>query len=130
MSQWPLWLVQEKADSQVQICGKNVPPHPCGEVQLTLHLPTRRQKGTQLSSSDSRVNPKLSVWRRPGPVIYRKERTTHGRAREQTERGGMQTGEVRKEERRVIEANPESLILRLFLVLPDFLSPSVTLALT
>lgn len=76
------------------------------------------------------MNPKLSVWRRPGPVIYRKERTTHGRAREQTERGGMQTGEVRKEERRVIEANPESLILRLFLVLPDFLSPSVTLALT
>lgn len=37
-----LWLVQEKADRQVQICGKNVPPHPCGELQLILHLPTRR----------------------------------------------------------------------------------------
>lgn len=38
------WCVQEggEADSQVQICGKNVPPHPCGELQLTLHLPTRR----------------------------------------------------------------------------------------
>lgn len=43
---------------------------------------------------------------------------------------GRQTGEVRREEKRVIEANPESLILRLFLVLPDFLSPSVALALT
>lgn len=47
-------------NSQVQICGKNVRPHPCGEVQLTLHLPTKRQRGTQLSSGDSRVNPNRS----------------------------------------------------------------------
>lgn len=33
-----------KADSQVQICGKNVPPHPRGELQLTLRLPTRKQR--------------------------------------------------------------------------------------
>lgn len=36
------------------------------------------------------------------------DRTTHGQARKQTESGGRQTGEVRREEGRVIEANPES----------------------
>lgn len=124
--------MQRKADSQVHICGKNVPPHPCGELQLTLHLPTRRQKGTQLSSSDLRVNPNLAMRRRPGPLIMSR-RQDNSRAGEEADREWRQAdrrGEESRGERRVIEANPESLILRLFLVLPDFLSPSVALALT
>lgn len=88
--------------SQVQICGKNVRPHPCGEVQLTLHLPTKRQRGTQLSSGDSRVNPNMAVWRGPEPLIYQKDGTTNKPARKQTERGGAQTGKVRREPSRQI----------------------------
>lgn len=33
------------------------PPHPRGELQLTLRLPTRRQKEPRLSASDSGLNP-------------------------------------------------------------------------
>ena len=61
-------------------------------------------------------------------------RQDKSRAGEEADRerrqAGRQTGEVRREKRGVIEANPDSLILRLFLVFPDFLSPSVALALT
>lgn len=39
-------------------------PHPRGEVQLTLHLPTRRQKEPRLSASDSRLNPRPPLRRR------------------------------------------------------------------
>lgn len=113
--------------SQVQICGKNVRPHPCGEVQLTLHLPTKRQRGTRLSSGDSRVNPNLAVWRGPGPLIYQKDGTTNKRPGKQTREGRRADGQG---EGRAIQANPDSLIPTLLLVLPDFLSPSVTLALT
>lgn len=124
--------MQEKADSQVQICGKNVPPHPCGELQLTLHLPTRRRRGAQLTSSDWSVNPDLAIRHRPGPWIM-SGRQYNSRAGEEADgewRQADRRGEERREGRAVIEGNPESLILGLFLVLPDFLSPSVALALT
>lgn len=96
------WLVQEKADRQVQICGKNVPPHPCGELQLILHLPTRRQRERELFSGDWRVNPDLAIRRRPGPLIMsgRQERLTGRRGGRQKAEAGRQTGEVRREERR------------------------------
>lgn len=120
----------KKADSQVQICGKNVPPHPRGELQLTLHLPTRRPRGAQLSSGDCGVNPNLAMRRRPGPLIMsrRQDNSRAGEEADSERRPTAGRGEERREERGVIEANP--LILRLFLVLPDFLSPSVALALT
>lgn len=68
----------ERESGQVQICGKNVGLHPCSEVQLTLHLPTRRQTGTQLAAAaaattDSGVNPELAVWRGPGPLIHQEK---------------------------------------------------------
>lgn len=55
------------------------------------------------------------------------KRTTHRQARKWWERA---QAEARWGERRVIEGKPASLILRVFLSLPDFLSPSVALALT
>lgn len=94
--------MQEKADSQVQIRGKNVPPHPCGELQLTLHLPDRRQRGTQLSSSDWRVNPNLAIRRRPGPLIMSR-RQDKSRAGEEADREWRQAdgrGEERGESSR------------------------------
>lgn len=121
-------LAQEKADSSVQICGKNVAPHPCGELQLTLHLPTRRQGGTQLSSGDWRVNPNLAIRCRPAPLIMSR-RQDNSQTGKEADREWRQA-DRRGEERRAIEGNPESLIPGLFLVLPDFLSPSVALALT
>lgn len=72
----------------MQICGKNVGLHPCGEVQLTLHLPTRRQTGRQLAAAaaDSGVNPKLAAWRGPGPLIHQeKEDGTAGERAEEAD---------------------------------------------
>lgn len=125
-------LIQDKAHSQVQICGKNVAADPRGELQLTLHLPTRRQRGTQLSSGDWRLNPNLAIQRRPGPLIMSRgqDNLRAGKEAGRQCRQADRQGEERREERRVIEGNPDSLILGLFLALPDFLSPSVALALT
>ena len=116
----------------MQICGKNLPTHPRGELQLTLHLPTRRQRGAQLSFGDWRVNPNLATQRRPGPLIMsrRQDNSQAGQEADRRWRQADSRGEERRAERRVIEGNLKSLILGLFLVLPDFPSPSVALALT
>lgn len=60
--------VHEQGENQVQLCVKNVDPHPRGELQLTLHLPTRRHRGTRLSG-DWPMNPTLAIQRSPGPLI-------------------------------------------------------------
>lgn len=82
----------------MQISGKNVGLHPCGEVQLTLHLPTRRQTGTQLAAvaADSRVNPNLAAWRGHGPLIHQEKEA--GERAEEADRAGRRAdrrGEVR-----------------------------------
>lgn len=82
----------------MQICGKNLGLHPCGEVQLTLHLPDRRQTGTQLAAlaADSVVNPNLAAWRGPGPLIHQEKEA--GERAEEADRAGRRAdrrGEVR-----------------------------------
>lgn len=88
----------EKPDSQVQICGKNAPPHPCRELQLTLHLPT-----TEEHSSPPVTEEWTQTWQ-PGTVLghwsCQEDRTVHRQAREQTESRNRRAGEVKREERR------------------------------
>lgn len=115
-----------RESGQVQICGKNVGLHPCGEVQLTLHLPTRRQTGTQLAAvaADSGVNPNLAAWRGPGPLIHQEKEA--GERAEEADRAGRRAdrrGEVRVvgfsfggEGRCLFDPRPPSPVL------PDFLS--------
>lgn len=81
---------------------KMCPPHPCGELQLTLHLPTRRQGGIQLTSSDWRVNPNLAIRHSPGPLIMSR-RQDNSRAGEEADRGWRQAdrrGEEREQSSR------------------------------
>lgn len=82
----------------MQICGINVGLHPCGEVQLTLHLSTRRQTGTQLAAvaADSGVNSNLAARRGPDSLIHQEEGGRRaGRGSRQSGNECRQTGEVR-----------------------------------
>lgn len=76
---------RKKADSRVQICGRNVPLCPSDELQLTRHLPTRRQRGTTLTSSDCRANPNLQHG--PEPLIMSRRQ---GRSRGRKAKAGRQ----------------------------------------
>lgn len=111
-----------KCRSVEKIC----PTCPRGELKLTLHLPTRRQGGTRLTSCDWRVNPNLAAPHRYGPLIMavRQNNSQAGEEANGERRHADSRGEERKGERTVIEGNPVSLILRLFLILADFLPPS------
>ena len=58
-------------------------------------------------------------------MARRQDNARAGEEADSEQRQAVRRGEERREEGPVIEGNPESLILGLFLVFPDFLSPSV-----
>lgn len=104
------------------------PPHPRGEVQLTLHLPTRRQEELRLSASDSEVNPRPPLRRRlirsnggddPGEEADGAGRCADGRGDERRE--ASRRGKVRVFDPELVFGPPR---------LPPPPSPSAAVALT
>lgn len=105
------------------------PPHPRGEVQLTLHLPSRRQEELRLSASDSEVNPRPPLRRRlirpnggddPGEEADGAGRCADGRGDERRE--ASRRGKVRVFDPGLVFGPPRHS--------PPLPSPSAAVALT